>query len=102
MIHSGIFVVDLLGDNLWLHSGMKDGLPVFAVCPTSATNAAPVTNDARSEARNSTTFAISSGLPRRPMGITFLNLSANPGCSSAGANNGVSIAPGQMQLARIP
>src|SRR2546427_7613834 len=37
------------------HSGINEGLPVLAAWPPSATNAAPVTNDARSEARNSNT-----------------------------------------------
>ena len=36
---------------------MNEGLPVFAVWPPSATNAAPFTNDARSEARNITTLS---------------------------------------------
>src|SRR5215510_1157820 len=74
------------------YSGINEGLPVLAVWPPSATNAAPVTNDARSEAKNRTTFAISSGCPSRPIGIASLILSANPGCASAGASSGVSMA----------
>lgn len=42
--------------------------PVWAVTPPSATTMLPVMNEASSEARNSTTLAISSGLPRRPTG----------------------------------
>jgi hypothetical protein len=78
-----------------IHSGMNDGLPVLAVCPPSATNAAPVTNEAKSEAKKRITFAISSGRPRRPIGMVSLNFSANPAWLNAGASNGVSIAPGR-------
>ena len=48
------------------------------------------------------TFAISSGLPSLPIGMPSAIRSAKPGSCSAGAISGVSIAPGQMQLARMP
>ena len=44
-------------------------MPQCAVNPPSTTYAAPVTYDASSEARKSATFATSSGLPQRPVGI---------------------------------
>src|SRR5712691_1025242 len=44
------------------------GKPVWAVRPPSTTIAAPVMNDASSEARNRTVLAISSGSPIRPNG----------------------------------
>ena len=47
---------------------MPSVLPVPAVMPPSITSACPVTNDASSEARNSTHFAISIGLPILPSG----------------------------------
>src|SRR5262245_30535847 len=49
-----------------------------------------------------TTFAISSGWPRRRIGICASVLSAKPGIESDGFKRGVSMAPGQTQLTRMP
>src|SRR6185437_1878791 len=42
-----------------------------AICPPSTNSVAPVMYDADSEARNSTAWATSSGLPPLPSGICF-------------------------------
>jgi len=67
------------GKSSRVQSVNRVGMPVCAVSPPSATKAAPVTYDARSDARNSTTLAISSGRPKRPIGMAARVASAKPG-----------------------
>src|SRR5215831_14664809 len=85
---------------------------VHAVAAPSTGSAAPETNEASSEIRNSAALAISSGLPVRPIGFcrprswTSSSLSWPAArCWSGRATNtrsiGVSIGPGQIALTRI-
>src|SRR5215467_8053193 len=66
--------------------------------PISTLKLSPCTKLAASESRNRTAFAISSGLPKRPMGMR----PAMARCSGvSGACIGVSEGPGLTQLTRI-
>src|SRR5262249_19981655 len=74
-----------------------------AVYPPSITNSLPVTNDASSEARYSTPYAISSGVPTRPMGTRWSRSSRSAGLRSASPScrMGVSTPPGCTELHRM-
>src|ERR1700680_2591537 len=74
--------------------------------PPSTARSTPVIYELSSEARNTTTDAISSGLPLRPSGICEVNwATACSACSAVRpvvvAKAGVSIAPGLIQFTRI-
>ena len=57
-------------------------------------------NEESSLARNRAAFAISSGRPRRPIGV-FCTAQSSIGCASFnGAISGVSIHPGQIAFTR--
>ena len=59
-------------------------------------------NEASSDARNSAALAISSGRPNRPMGMWTSRRWRRSGSERSSASSGVSIGPGQSELARIP
>jgi hypothetical protein len=83
---------------------------MIGTVPPSADQAAPVTYEARSEARNAITAAISSGSARRPSGRpapTFASTSSrSPPCWSASppspSHAWVAVGPGVTALHRIP
>src|SRR5215216_4068623 len=79
---------------------------IDAVAPPSTMSAEPVTKDDSSDARNSTQSATSLGFPSRRIGATSrYSVITTSGCSARSKNirvRGVSITPGQTQLARIP
>src|SRR5437667_3335746 len=81
----------------------KWGRPVCAVRPPSATMAAPVMNDASSEARKSTVLAISSASPTRPIGCAaaYIRLSSSARSRPRIWVARVSMKPGQTQLMRM-
>src|SRR5579884_1614400 len=72
-----------------------------AVQPPSTTRLAPWTNRAASEARNTTTGAMSSTSPQRPQGVSSATRRSNSGSARNGAFIGVRICPGATQLTRI-
>ncbi len=79
------------------------GIPVCAMIPPSATIVVPVTYDASSDARNSTTLAISIGCPQRPIGIASSERLAMSGKRSRDFRiGGVRMIPGHTALYRIP
>ena len=75
-------------------------------CPPSALIQAPVTKLDRSEARKQTTLAISSTVPKRPIGNSFFTNSAIPFGSVIQRLSqlppGNRIDPGATELTRIP
>src|SRR5262245_43992090 len=83
---------------------------MIGTVPPSALHAAPVTYEARSEQRKTTTAAISSGRARRPRGRpapTFASTSSrSPPCWSARPPSpnqaAVAVGPGVTALQRIP
>jgi len=62
----------------------------------------PLMYAASSDKRNRTTAAMSSGWARRRSGVCSSRRSRAPGISSRGASSGVSTAPGQTELTRMP
>src|SRR5689334_5850449 len=69
--------------------------PIRRHCPPSTTSSAPVMNDAWSDTRNATTFATSTGSPRRPnVAVSLLWV--------ASSSIGVAIGPGNTAFTRIP
>src|SRR6185312_6853311 len=82
---------------------------MMGTVPPSALHAAPVTYEARSEHRNTTTEAISSGWASRPSGLpeaTFARISSRSPCWSARPPSpnqiSVPVGPGVTALLRIP
>jgi hypothetical protein len=74
--------------------------------PPSTRKAAPVTNDASSDARKATQLATSRAVPIRPSGATAAYSASTAAGSWAASMNarvsGVSMIPGQTQLTRMP
>src|SRR4029077_734387 len=79
-------------------------LQIWAIQP-SINNDDPVVELLSSEARNTTAFAISSGVPRRPSGtvfeIIFLRCFPVSEEASSSLSPGVSIGPGLTAFTRI-
>lgn len=73
-----------------------------ALKPPSTGSAIPVIQDASSDNRNSTAFAISSGSPMRPNGCIASILAFRSGLSNSAFVSPVRAKPGQMQLTRMP
>src|SRR5581483_10017532 len=72
-----------------------------AIYPPSTGIARPVTNDAESEQSHTAASAISSGLPKRPLGCALTILGIICGKRSAPfISIGVSIGPGQTAFTR--
>ena len=70
--------------------------------PPSTSTSLPVMNEALSDVRNSTTFATSSGRPRRPSGLVLM-MSAMIGCRDSSSRFiGVSLIPGDTERMRAP
>ena len=61
---------------------MTDGQMFVWLCPPSTTTVAPVTHEARGEQRKTMTFATSSAVPKRPMGMFSFKKRAIPSGSS--------------------
>ena len=56
---------------------------------------------ARSEQRNTTTFAMSSGWPRRFNGVCSIARASSPGTAHSGSVSFVAMDPGEIALTRI-
>src|SRR5690606_35209522 len=104
---SGSYVDDLHAHSLlWSASVAAGAPPIPNNRPPSTTRLAPVTNEARSEARNATHSATSRGCAMRPSGC----IAATDRLSAAGSGSrlraqssiGVSTEPGATQLTRTP
>ena len=67
--------------------------------PPSQVSTCPVMKSALSEARNATAWAMSSGVPKRPMGVSC----ASWGSTSAGRASSISVrmTPGATQFTRM-
>src|SRR3972149_2644908 len=78
----------------------------LATQPPSTESIVPVINSTLSSHKNKTAWAISSGLPRRPIGWKDLKSSSaaflSPNCSNKPSTIGVTIVPGQIAFTRIP
>src|SRR6266516_59694 len=72
------------------------------VSPPSTITSSPVMYAASSDARNSTTFAMSSGVPYRPAGIRFRYSGPASGSWTSAADSLVSMIPGSTALIRMP
>src|SRR5205823_8904513 len=74
-----------------------------AVYPPSTARACPMTKPAPGLQSHSTAEAISSGLPRRPIGCSFvMSFIVSGSLAIIAATIGVSMAPGHMALMRMP
>src|SRR5215510_1196693 len=74
----------------------------LAVHPPSTNSPLPVTNDAASDARNTTTPASSCGSPQRPIGICATNSLYFTGSSSSVRLSSVPNGPGQIAFTVTP
>ena len=70
--------------------------------PPSASTSLPVSNDAASEVMNEITFAISSGVPRRPRGLLLMMSCMIGWLDSSSRFIGVSLMPGDTDMTRAP
>src|SRR6185437_7213227 len=61
-----------------------------------------VMNGQASEHMNSTSSPISSGVPKRPIGISSRKRFTSSGEEPAASWNGVAIGPGEIDIARMP
>ena len=75
---------------------------VIASVPPSQNTTDPQKNRASGPSRNSTSAAISSGFPRRPIGTVNPSMSGpTSGSSSPSCSSGVCVAPGATALSRM-
>lgn len=79
-----------------------DGFVFGRAMPPSAEMISPVTNRAASDARNTTTSAMSSATAHRPSGVCASIPSTTPATVLLRAHNAVSTTPGATALTRIP
>ena len=84
------------------HELKPENLPYRAVLPPSAAKVAPVLKDALSDARNTITWAISSGLPTRLSGTVETKPAFRSSVPVNRVNMPVSIGPGATTLTRTP
>src|SRR5882724_10949320 len=87
-------------DTLWSSRALPADHQTFI--PPSTTISTPVTYELSSEARNSATFATSSGRPRRPSSVLPSMALAHSGSLSWSRVALLSIRPGEIELGRIP
>src|ERR1700742_25240 len=92
----------VMDSGLALRAARNDGVdrPLHTVQPPSMMCATPVVNALSSLARYTASEAISSAVPRRPIGCRATNISRplGPGAAARAGIGGVSMGAGQMQL----